>query len=260
MGERKTATVMVERIRTRLWLSTGQGEEAPCMDHGEAQTQAQQCQNDTSSTVWPAEVCWWMGIQNNRGAGIKMYCWMRSGTRARKLQRGSLKVQNEETSVKLQNAWVLPWKLMSVGFTSFTPPPERQGEKQPHLLKQRVLKLYGRKEISVSGWNNLELKSAVNSKASLHQHGLSWESWGLPALSCKALGTGRARCLFWSFPALFLWWWMFSWSAVLPVPVLRCIREQPREGKCLLRDTTRVEHPLKCCQHHRQLFGAFLMI
>lgn len=79
----------------------------------------------------------------------------------------------------------------------------RQRKKETHLLKQRVLKLYGKKEIRVSGRNNLELKSAVNPKASLHQHGLSWQSWALPALSCKGPGTARTWCLLWAFPALF---------------------------------------------------------
>lgn len=135
-----------------------------------------------------------------------------------------------------------------------------RGRRSPSLLKQRVLKLCGRKEIRVSGWNSLELEAAVSSKASLHQRGQSWQSWGLPALSCKAPGTAGTWCLLWAFPAHFLWWWIFSWSAMLPVPVLRCIREQPTVGKCLLRDITRVEHPLKCCKHHRQLFGAFLIV
>lgn len=56
MGERKTATAMVERVKARQWLSTGQGGEV----HGWTVwkfRQRQECQNDTSSRVGDLQRC-----------------------------------------------------------------------------------------------------------------------------------------------------------------------------------------------------------
>ena len=143
---------------------------------------------------------------------------MRSRKRAIKSDR-SLNVQVEDTLIPkwshayikvgqcgFHTLWYTTWKA---GRRSCTV----AGEEEAPPAHTKDSEIVWRGKIAVSRQNNVKLKSAVNFKSSLHQQ----ESWpGQPASNCEALGHSKDEVTSSSLSSsVFLWWQMFSRSAIL---------------------------------------------